>query len=391
MRYSIGLALSRIKRNLCPYCFLMFQLFISFLVLCTALNVEISMRGRLAELRREIKDTEIRADILNSSVADGSFDYEVYEKMRQETSCETGLVTTAMIAAVCGGEPETIAAVSAPGRYLEERLSVGLAEDTVFCTQKLYDAIRCGMLRLSANAEVFLSADSLAVNGRIFALSALDLPEGITALRRDEKAEHDLSLDAVLFFPEDAGKAWEREDFVSFQLYLFPADQAGYAAAYESLYRNLEGVSFSINDPAAFLVKSCQPLTDGIRLLTLLAGTLLAITLVGSVGILLISLYKRKAETAVAVAVGAPICRIRLELFIEVFLICLIGIAAGAVGAVFPTRLIGASVPSVEIRYVRDTIWIALVSCIGLSGLVTYLTLAGFGRFDVSAFLRGEE
>ena len=391
MRYSVGLALSRVKRNVKPYSFIVFQLFIGFLVLCTAFNADFSMRERLEELRREIKASEIRADIQNSSVANGNFGFETYEKLKQASSCPTGLVTTAMIAAVCGGNPETVAVVCAPERYMEERFSAGIAEDAVLCTKKLYDTIREGRLRLYGNTEIFLSGDSVTVNGQDFALSVLNPPDGISCLRRDENPEHDLSLDTVLFFPEDAGKEWEKEEFVSFQAYLYPADQDEYAAAYGNLYRNLPDVLFSIYDPAAFLVKSCQSLSDGIRLLTLVSGTLLAITGIGTVGILLIALYRRKEETAVAAAVGAPMGRIRLEYFIEVFLVCLAGIAAGAVGAVFSTKLIAASEQFVRIRYVGKTLWIALASCCCLPALVTGLALAGFGRFDVSAFLRGEE
>ena len=391
MRYAVGIALSRVKRNLRPYGFIALQLFVGFLVLCTVLNADFSVRERLAELRGEIIESEIRADILNSSVADGSFGIETFERLKGSASCDTGLVTTAMIAAVWDGNPETVAVVCVPERYMEDRFSAEIPENAVLCTQNPADAIRNGGLRLYGNAEISYSAEGLTVNGRTFPLTVLDPPDGIEALSRDENREHDLPLDTVLFFPEEAGEVWAGEDFVSFQVFLYPDGQNGYSAAYGSLYRDLRDVSFSIYDPGAFLVKTCQSLTDAVQILNLLSGVLLAITGIGTVGILLIELYRRREETAVSLAVGATRGRIRFELFAEIFFVCFAGIIVGAAGSILLTRLAAASQSFVTIRTVRKTWGIALLSAVCLPSAAAVLALAGFGKFNVSAVLRGEE
>ena len=390
MRYSLSLALRRIRNDLKTYCAVVLQLFIGFSVLCTSLNTDFSMNSRLKELNREVSGSEIRVDIMNSSVSDGSFGFGRYAEMSTDQTCETGLITTAFIMAVNGGTPDTIAAICAPSRYYRDILGEDQEEGCVCCSEKLFDDIAAGKVDLFCNADISLSNEILTLNGKTFPISPIK-GGGISKIRRDEYPDHYIDIDKVLLFPQEAGEDWEHEDSVSFSVMLYPPDADHYAAAYRMLYDHLDDISLSVSDPAASIIKKCQNIKDMIGLVTFISVTLLSVTVFGTVGILLIEIYKRKKDLAVASAAGASSSKLRAELFAETSIVCFFGICAGAVGAIPLTGIIKRSVMFFVTAYAARTLIIIFVSAVFIPAIVTAVSLFSSGGIDVVKSLRGEE
>ena len=392
MIYSLNLSLYRLKRNLKTYSVIILQMCIGFMVLFTVLNVDFSMKSRLEILSGDVRDAEIRVDIMNSSVEDGAFRYHAYEEMGNIPGCDTGIMTAAVVMAVIDKNPDNVIIVCAPDRYYRDLFSDDMKENQVYCSRNLYDDIHSGRVILYGNGtDIRLSEDGCTVNGQSFGLSVINDTRGITEISRDEYPGNSYKLDRMMFFPQEAGAEWEDESFVSYSLWFYPETPGHYTDAYKAVYRNLKGVSFRVCDPAASLMKKCQDINDVIGIMTLISAALLTITFIGTVGVLMINVYNRRKDIAVAVSVGASPEKLRLELFAEVTFVCLAGISAGAAGAAFLTNIMRSAVPFFDIGYSVHTIITASASAVLAPAAVTALSLSGYGGINVITLLRGEE
>lgn len=281
-----------------------------------------------------------------------------------------------------------------PDPYFEALFSTSIESDRVYCSADLYRAIQNSSLYLfGSGTDVALSSDICTVNGQPYTLTVLDTSSGITEISRDEDPANNVRIDQVLIFPESAGTHWEKEDFVSYQVYFYPTSSAEYPQAYEALYTELGNVSISIYDPAAQLLRSSQDILDTANLSAYISVILLLIGLIGTVGIFLITIYKRKKDMAVAVAVGAPLHRIFLELFLEIFLVCFVGIFLGALVATVVTPMVGAYVPFVALSYsyAWQSVLLVILSIIGFPLLITKIALSGIHKTNLIPLLRGGE
>lgn len=392
MMYSITMALSRLRMNLLSHCFIALQLFLGFSVLCTSFNINFSLNNRLLELENSIQNSQIRVDILNSSLEDGSFKYATYAKMPSDPTCPTGILTTTIVKSTINGLPDSIVALCVPDRYYYDLFATNIVESHVYCSQELYDAITKNKVYLfGSGTSLSLSGNKCSIDGHEYNLTVIDNVYNLTEISRDENPDHNIDIDKLLIFPQTAGDFWEHDEFVSFQVYFYPTASDHYLDAYKILYENFHDISISIYDPAASLLKSCQDIIDMINLSTLISVILLFITLVGTIGIFLVSIYRRKKDIAVSIAIGSPLWSIHFELFIEVFIVCVAGILFGAIGAAGITMLINSRIVFFDANYTLQTIGIIILSSIFIPALVAKLSLLGFGEINVTALLHGEE
>lgn len=390
MKYAINMALSRIRKCLSSYFFIALQLLLGFTILCTAFNVNFSLRNRLEELEGSVQNSQIRVDILNDSVESGNFEYNTYSIMESDPACSTGILTMAIVKSTINGTPDSVVVLCVPNQYYYNLFSEDVDDSRVYCSQKLYNEISSNQVFLFGNGvDVELSPDKCTVNDHEYDLTVIDTT--IKEISRDENPDHNISIDKTLIFPQAAGDFWEHDEFVSFQVFFYPTTSNDYLNAYKVLYENFSDVAISIYDPAASLLKSCQDVIDMINLSTLISVALLLITLVGTIGIFLISIYKRKKDIAIAIAIGSPLWLIHIELFIEVFIVCVFGIISGAISAWGITLLINSYIVFFNTTYTFQTIGIVVLSCILIPALVTKLSLSGFDEINVTALLHGEE
>lgn len=392
MRYIIERALCRLKKNICTNSFVALQLCIGFIILFTAFNMNFSLQKRLSELQSNIKNTFIRVDVLNDSVEDGSFSYPLFASMKPNVNCQSGLVTTAIVKSTINGLPDSIIAMCVPNPYFRELFQSDMEADTVYCSEILKQQIQDGRVVIfGEGVEASLSEDTCIVDGKAYTISVFDNPNGITEIQRDENIEHNIMLDRILFFPQSAGDEWEHDAFISYQLYIYPQSSQYYLSAYEMIYENLGDISISIYDPAAKLIKNCQDITDMINLLTLISVVLLIITVVGSIGIMLITLYKRKKDIAVASAVGCPITKLYLEIFIEVLTVSAVGIFLGAICATPIISEMREMITFFTVNYSLWTVGISVFSVLFIPLIVTVLSILGLGKLNITALLHGDE
>lgn len=198
--------------------------------------------------------------------------------------------------------------------------------NTAYIGQKIQIDYQNGM-RILADAMEF-KEKSFYVGDE--SLTIASLPQDIHSLTLAAEVEFDQDTSSILVLPESQLDFLEQHAIGAPTIFfkITPHQENSLNFIYnivDWLQEEHPEYQYQVIDQKEQIEKSIQDLTSQIQQLTWIAQLALVITVIGIIGVLLIFLEHRRRELAICRMLGATRVRLFLELFGEIFLLCLTG------------------------------------------------------------------
>lgn len=185
--------------------------------------------------------------------------------------------------------------------------------------------------------------------------------------------ESDMSLNNCIVLPLSGYEKFSHEDLANSMLYIDLKDIDNSEKLLNDMLTYLREKHgkyyvYEIYNPLEYYKKISKSINELSRYLGRMAVIVLSILLIGFTGIMKIFMKKREKELAINMALGAPKKLLILELFLEVFFICILGTVIGILCGNFLT--LNANIDVFNIKIYGKSIVICL-----FSGIIISLTV----------------
>lgn len=146
--------------------------------------------------------------------------------------------------------------------------------------------------------------------------------------------DRDIKLSDCIILPIESYKNFGEEDLANFMLYFNLSSEDNSEKILSDILNYLRKehgkvYTYELNNPVDEYKKSSESLTELSRYFGRMSIIMLSILIVGFTGIVKIFMKKREKELAINMALGASKKILVFELFLEVVLICYVGITIG--------------------------------------------------------------
>lgn len=221
---------------------------------------------------------------------------------------------------------QNITIVSMSDTYFEDFFGFTPQPNTAYLGQKIQTDYQNGMMILAD--KVGFEGDSFHIGAESFLTDFL--PKDARSLTLTAEVEFDQDTQSMIVLPEEQLDLLEQyiESSVTVFFRVTPFNENSTGFIYnivDWLQNEHSGYQYQVIDQREQMEKSIQDLTSQIQQLAWFAQLALVITVIGIIGVLLIFLEHRRRELAICRMVGATKITLFLELFWEIFLLCLTG------------------------------------------------------------------
>lgn len=221
---------------------------------------------------------------------------------------------------------QDITIIAMSDAYFENFFGFKPQPNTAYLGKKIQTDYQNDMVILSDG--VAFEGDSLRIGTQSLLIDFL--PKDVHSLTLTAEVEFDQDTQSMIVLPEELLASLEQyiksSVTVFFRITPFQENSTSFIySIVDWLQSEHAGNQYQVIDQRDQMEKSIQDLTSQIQELTWVAQLALVITVVGIIGVLLIFLEHRRRELAICRMLGATKITLFLELFWEIFLLCIAG------------------------------------------------------------------
>lgn len=330
MSYIIHRAVQKLWLHKKVYSFLFIELILGMSIILCGFHSRVCAAQRLETYQSQnTLGLDIRASISGDQTIPAITvqDYQaIQQKYFQQGTFSYMLLKHSIYTLASAEDVQDITIIAMSDTYFENFFGFKPQPNTAYLGKKIQTDYQNEMVILSDG--IAFKEDSLRIGTQSLLIDFL--PKDVRSLTLTAEVEFDQDTQSMIVLPEEQLASLEQyikgSVTVFFRITPFQENSTSFIYSIVDWLQNEHaGNQYQVIDQREQMEKSIQDLTSQIQELTWVAQLALVITVVGIIGVLLIFLEHRRRELAICRMLGATKITLFLELFWEIFLLCIVG------------------------------------------------------------------